>query len=261
MHNKEIIFDSLFTGNLSNLQHTQFLKELTAKHPYFSPAQFFLLQNIKEDSEAFKKQTVKTNILFNNAHWLNFKLQQINHVASKLKNNNEAPQHTTTTTTTLDSTEEFINDTEAKGDMEQEIEPMKIELKMPVEKVNLDEALLFEPMHVVDYFASQGIKLPAEVQSGDKLGKQLKSFTDWLKTMKKVHAEIDLQITETKVADIQSLAEISNEDAEILTESMAEIFIKQNKLNKATEVYQKLSLLNPTKSAYFVAKIDNLKEI
>ena len=47
--------------------------------------------------------------------------------------------------------------------------------------------MVFEPMHLVDYFASQGIKLSEEVQTGDKLGKQLKSFTEWLKTMKKVH--------------------------------------------------------------------------
>ena len=70
--------------------------------------------------------------------------------------------------------------------MEKEIEPMKINMKIPEKIPCSDNAITFEPMHMVDYFASQGIKLSEEVQPADKLGKQLKSFTEWLKTMKKV---------------------------------------------------------------------------
>jgi hypothetical protein len=51
-----------------------------------------------------------------------------------------------------------------------------------------DTALAFEPYHTVDYFASQGIKLSQEEVTKDKFGKQLKSFTEWLKTMKKLPA-------------------------------------------------------------------------
>ena len=69
--------------------------------------------------------------------------------------------------------------------------------------------------------------------------------------------------TATVVTDtsIQTLAENSNTGAEVLTESMAEVFAKQGKTAKASEVYQKLSLLNPAKSTYFAAKIENLKGI
>ncbi|MBL0144430.1 MAG: hypothetical protein IPP48_00305 [Chitinophagaceae bacterium] len=121
------------------------------------------------------------------------------------------------------------------------------------------EHMLFEPMHMVDYFASQGIKLSEEVQTGDKLGKQLKSFTEWLKTMKKVHPDkLGQNIVQTDVA-VQNLAEKSNTEGDILTEAMAEVFAMQGKNEKAIEVYEKLSLLNPLKSAYFAAKILPLK--
>jgi hypothetical protein len=40
---------------------------------------------------------------------------------------------------------------------------------------------------------------------------------------------------------------------------MAEVFARQGKMAKASEVYQKLSLLNPAKSTYFAAKLENLK--
>ena len=39
---------------------------------------------------------------------------------------------------------------------------------------------------------------------------------------------------------------------------MAEVLLQQSKNHKAIEVYQKLSLLNPSKSAYFAAKIDDI---
>src|SRR5690606_843064 len=40
-----------------------------------------------------------------------------------------------------------------------------------------NEELAFEPLHTVDYFASQGIKIKEEQLTNDKLGKQVKSFT------------------------------------------------------------------------------------
>ena len=58
----------------------------------------------------------------------------------------------------------------------------------PVSEPAATEPLLFEPLHT-GLFCPQGIKLSEEAQTGDKLGKQLKSFTEWLKTMKKVHTQ------------------------------------------------------------------------
>ena len=249
MQNNQAVFESLFNRNFSKPGNADFLKDIAAAHPYFSPAQFFLLQKTETGTESFNKQAVKTNIFFNNPHWLHFQLLQTdqkNSIADTIIEqvmDDESPDYT-----------------EANGEMEKEIEPMKIELKMTEEKLNLDEAMLFEPMHMVDYFASQGIKLTDEVQMGDKLGNQLKSFTEWLKTMKKVHEENAVELTGQPDKNIVTLAENSNTQAEVLTESMAEVFIKQGKMSKAGEVYKKLSLLNPAKSAYFAAKLENLKE-
>jgi hypothetical protein len=79
--------------------------------------------------------------------------------------------------------------------------------------------------------------------------------------MKKVHVPNDTEAAVETDDNIQTLAENSNAEAEVLTESMAEVFARQGKLGKATDVYQKLSLLNPAKSTYFAAKIENLKGI
>jgi hypothetical protein len=120
------------------------------------------------------------------------------------------------------------------------------------------EQPLFEPLYTSDYFASQGIKLSEEIKTDDKLGKQLKSFTDWLKTMKKVHAvKTDAIVLDSTV---EKLAEKSNIEGEVITESMAEVYESQGKYQKAREVYAKLSLLYPAKSAFFAAKSEQLKE-
>ncbi len=117
----------------------------------------------------------------------------------------------------------------------------------------------FEPLHTIDYFASQGIIIREEALMDDKLGKQVKSFTDWLKSMKKLHPGKLPEQNEVVERIIQSSAELSNEDAGILTEAMAEVLLKQGKKGKAIEMFEKLSLMNPSKSIYFAAKIESLK--
>lgn len=52
---------------------------------------------------------------------------------------------------------------------------------------------------------------------------------------------------------------ISRKD-ELVSESLAEVYARQGKKEKAIDMYQKLSLLNPEKNAYFAAKIENLQK-
>ena len=46
---------------------------------------------------------------------------------------------------------------------------------------------------------------------------------------------------------------------EFITENMAKIYIKQNKIKKAIKIYEKLISLNSKKKTYFAKKIKNLK--
>ncbi len=122
-----------------------------------------------------------------------------------------------------------------------------------------EDTIAFEPLHTVDYFASQGIKIPDEALTNDKLGTQMKSFTEWLRSMKKLQPGKLPQQNSLAENIIQAAAETSNINTEVLTEAMAEVLIKQDKREKAIEMYNKLSLINPSKSAYFAAKIESIK--
>lgn len=123
------------------------------------------------------------------------------------------------------------------------------------------DALTFEPFHTVDYFASMGIRLSQDEVPKDKFGKQLMSFTAWLKTMKKLPAGEQARNMDPQAeARVESMAAHSVSSPEVVTETMAEIWIKQGQPAKAAEVYRKLSLLHPSKKAYFASKLENLKQ-
>ena len=156
--------------------------------------------------------------------------------------------------------EEDDYDNEEEEDNGKNIQPLNIKLNFDAAATTKDDAISYQPLYTSDYFASLGIKLNENGVPVDKLGKQLKSFTDWLKIMKKIHPDqLPLQSGQSDI-EIQQMAEKSNTKGDILTEAMADVLVQQGKITKAIEVYQKLSLLNPSKSAYFTAKIDNIEK-
>lgn len=117
-----------------------------------------------------------------------------------------------------------------------------------------------EPYHTVDYFASQGIKLTQEQQAQDHLSVKVKKFTDWLKQMKRIAPQpTDLGIDEAAEHKVKNIAAGSNQADEVVTETMAEVLVKQGMHEKAIEVYEKLSFLYPAKSTYFATQIEHLK--
>jgi hypothetical protein len=134
------------------------------------------------------------------------------------------------------------------------------DFKKPVTEEVLEIAK--EPMHTIDYFASQGIKIDLTKIPQDKLTTHLRRFTDWLKYMKHDNPNpIDLGTNQDLEEAVEIIAKTSNEQREIVTETMADVLQKQGQLDKAIQLYIKLSFLNPEKSAYFASKIQHLKGI
>jgi hypothetical protein len=59
--------------------------------------------------------------------------------------------------------------------------------------------------------------------------------------------------------DVRTEAEIDDED-DLVSEELAEIYLAQGLKCEAIEIYRKLSLLNSEKSAYFAEKIENIEK-
>ena len=85
---------------------------------------------------------------------------------------------------------------------------------------------------------------------------QLKSFTQWLKTMKRINYQTG-EMNSDPLVEQQAKASVLAK--EIVTEAMADVLARQGMRPQAIAVYQKLSLLHPEKSVFFAAQIEKLK--
>jgi len=261
----------------------QELEQFADRHPYFGAAQLLLTKKLQtENSERYDEQLQKTFLFFNNPLWVQQLLNETGHaeiiVAEQKDETVTSPivveQITETLLPVKDSIEELsvpeinsapISIEEAIIQDEQQAttdEPDIIIPQLKIEQIDPATAeLSFEPFHTVDYFASQGIKFKEDEKPKDKFGQQLKSFTDWLKSMKRLPVtELTKTVEESSEKKVEQLAEHSLTEKEVVTETMAEVWEKQGNAAKAIEIYSKLSLLEPSKSPYFAAKIEELKE-
>lgn len=254
---------SLFKKNSLEECSIEEIGDLAKQYPYFSSAQLLLAAKQKQtDHPEFEKQLTTTALHVNNPLWLDHLLNSkpskeeiaieekitVEEVNEEPFNDElvlENPRHEQTT---VQKTEEKIAPAPTPGAIE------KAESK--------DQPLVFEPYYTVDYFASQGIKNVVDDKPKDRLGQQLKSFTEWLKTIRSMPPQQIATLTadtgsEEKVVE---LATNSLQEKDVETEAMAEVWIKQGQPEKAAGIYRKLSLLNPSKSSYFAILIENLKK-
>lgn len=239
------------------------LDALTHTYPWFGTAQFLsAVKKQKEQHADADAQLQKAFLYFSDPLWMNFQLNRFENIVEISEPLLKDAK--TNSTIEIDETDAII-DAEisiAAADAQEAANEISIPLPTLLKNVKFKQTeteFSFDPFHTVDYFASQGIKLKEEKAANDKLGQQVKTFTQWLKSMKKINLEDQPQISVVDEKAIEKIASESNTDAEIFTEAMASVLVQQGKKTKAKELYQKLSLLHPEKSVYFTNLIDDLK--
>lgn len=267
------------------------LQQMAEETPYFAPARFFALAENKQRlaPEYWQNEAAKTALYFTNPYWLHYQLTTLGSVAEPVGSiTNPAEQATKAESYAIPTVEAVremmrkidpsqettgdVDDTDASPAEEDGETDSKIagilshqlaDFKKPVEAdAVLEIEVEKKKLHTIDYFASQGIKIDLSSIPQDKLTTHLRKFTDWLKQIKKTNTEpADLGTNLEMEKAVVENAAISNESREILTEAMADVLEKQGQTEKAIQLYIKLSFLNPEKSSYFAAKIEQLKGI
>lgn len=276
------------TGKLSLAQVDPAIwQQLAAEAPYFAPARFF---QAVTDTEHRTAAAQTANLYFTNPLWLSLQLGEVTPVAKKEPVT--APPLQVPSVESVKEMMEKIKQQETTDLLDQEQEPEPDEyieeadavtetadadskiagilssqladFKKPVEAdATLDIETEKRKLHTIDYFASQGIKIDLSTIPQDKLTAHLRKFTDWLKQVKNTQAthSQDLGTSLEMEKAVAETAKNSNETREILTETMADVLEKQGQIEKAIQLYIKLSFINPEKSSYFAAKIEQLKGI
>ncbi|SDC14075.1 hypothetical protein [Niabella drilacis] len=225
------------------------LEQLARQYPYAPALQLLLAARLKETQDpGFAGQWQKTLLYFKDPLLLQYQF-----FAEQQRPASGIPPAS-------------AHDTEVQQ-ADAEAGPDTSEAPIPIPGLKLEPLdtakanLLFTPYYTVDYFASQGIQLSDDNNTGDRFGSQLKSFTSWLKEMRRLpEATSGIRFSIKNEAVIEKMAEKSLNGQNEETAAMAEVWAKQGNKAKAIEIYQKLSLLNPSKRAYFAAKIEHLKK-
>ena len=232
------------------------LQQLTAQYPFFGPGQLLLAKKLYEtDPAAFQEQVKKTALYFSNPLWLEHLLTIKKEQDTQTPKTNQAPLPSSVEPVAVIDSEEPDEET---GQMEEMATGNSPLLRNWLNPVTISDTLELPAYHTIDYFASQGIQLRAEDEA-DKLVKQLKSFTEWLKTMRRLPQPTIGQLEKIHEEAIYQQASGSLEEQEIVTETMAEVLVKQQDTQRAIQIYHKLGLQYPSKKAYFAVKIQALK--
>lgn len=250
------------------------LQQLANKYPFFGPAQLLFAKKLKDQNTSSDNKSIqKASLFFQNPVWFDHLINDKTDCTIIEKKEEPVVFTVSTEMETPATVEEVVDQTYPhKKQEEEETDDEEVALedqpaleipKLKIEPIDPSRAeLIFEPYHTVDYFASQGINPKIEEKPRDSFTKQLKSFTEWLKEMKRLPvSEITADISPADEKKVEKMAEVSINDREVVTETMAEVWEKQGNVKKATEIYRKLSLLNPAKSSYFAAKIEQLKNL
>lgn len=144
----------------------------------------------------------------------------------------------------------------------------------PLEMNSTESTLTYQPLYTDDYFAYKRLKEPEQAETlNEKGASEMKSFTSWLKDIKSTFSEksakqqyhdqltrsyedFDPEVSEA--VEKMAMESITLTD-DVVSETLAEIWAKQRQYQTAIHIYQKLSLLNPNKSAYFAQKIQEIQ--
>ena len=297
MKTTAVLVKSLFQRDSLDDCSIEELRAILRQYPYFTPVQLLLAEKLKSaGNPSYQEEVQNLSLHFNNPLWLDYllngyseeqvsqnestrtadeelslspKLQHIEPIKEEINLQpavvDEAGDQQNNRANEFQAEEEKHAPTAAAEPGIEGQEKLSDDLPLPSPLANFMEEpaetrLSFEPYHTVDYFASQGIKYVPEEKPADRFGQQLKSFTEWLKAMKRLPKAEVLKVPEPATeAKVMQLADHSLSEGDVVTETMAEVWLKQNNKEKAIEIYNKLSLLNPDKSAYFASLAEQLK--
>nr|WP_295867040.1 hypothetical protein [uncultured Chitinophaga sp.] len=145
------------------------------------------------------------------------------------------------------------------------------------EEITEDTVLTFQPLYTDDYFAYKRLKNPEDADELNAQGEaEMKSFTSWLRQIKDnfsgrsskdwYHQQLHRIYEEDEEPEVSETVEKMAMESitfnnDIVSETLAEIWVRQHQYQQAIRIYQKLSLLNPDKNAYFAQKIQELKSL
>jgi hypothetical protein len=272
----DYLIQSLFEKESMEEMTLDEFRRIADQYPYSSIIQFLYSCKLKSVYHLdFPEQVTHTALFFSSPQWLHYQLSDESEKGSFRQSQYDRNYNNITEDQPIEVPEPtFEEDEENLWDNSLEDENALIPVEestgivqtdptqniiAPTNEEKVETAIPIEPYHTVDYFASQGIKTRLD-DTQDELGRKVRTFTAWLKTMKRLQPAAEIKEIEESDEEIDNGLDQPILQEVIATEAMAEVYLKQGLDQKAIEVYAKLSLQNPANSHIFAAKIIQIKE-
>ena len=225
--NRQEIIERLESPERLKISDNKFLKEITVKYPYFHGAQLLYLKGLSKstDNLSFEKQ-----LHFSAAQSVNRKI-----IFELLK------------------TQKNIETTKKKTITEEKKKESKLKQVSDKSSELLDQVKKRLAEIEEDKKAKQKL---SEEKPLEKNEKHQKSKTKEEIIEDFIKEEPRIKLRDDDFSEAEKTAMKSNEDKGcFISETLAEIYVKQGNRTKGIEIYKKLSLKYPEKSSYFAAQI------
>jgi len=267
---------------------------LVEAFPYFVPARYMEAAE-QHRLEPFASSTMSMMQLYRGNWLLYWQFMQdalgeqalnADALAEKMMEEAEEPRLTPQEEQILHAEEAYITPEVEEIVMAEETSYFFEETKNEPVVAENDETLIL-PIYTEDYFLHQGVHVSNDIPETPELTETEKakslmvvmSFSEWLmfyktRSMQEKEEQEDQRALKSMWQKEKLAAALEEENEEIpenvfemamnsisveddlISESLADIYIKQGKYDRAVEMYRKLSLRNPQKSAYFARKIE-----
>ena len=247
-------------------QHRSHLLEQYAKEfPYFSIAQY--LNCLKSDSTQWKNISLRYNIhptlgyILRAKYKGEYKILFESYNCIKEENDSQEDSHSKTLHQNIE--EDILNFAPPQQEYFK-IEGIDISDNLPKDwnelsfrnkpEENPEQALMVVMpfSEWLKHLSKLSLKEKAEVESK----KSLRAL--WQKEKLAIALEEETEEIPEEVFEM-AVNSIAKQD-DIVNESLADVYVRQEKYQKAIDIYIKLSLLYPEKNTYFASKIEKLKK-
>ena len=96
---------------------------------------------------------------------------------------------------------------------------------------------------------------PPTQYKDENVAEKFKIIDKFLETNPKIEPSKDY------VSNVNLADEVKTDEKQLMTETLAQVYVNQRKYKQAIQAYQILILKNPKKSAYFAAEIEKIKKL
>ena len=96
---------------------------------------------------------------------------------------------------------------------------------------------------------------PPTQYKDENVAEKFKIIDKFLETNPKIEPSKDY------VSNVNLADEVKTDEKQLMTETLAQVYVNQSKYKQAIQAYQILILKNPKKSAYFAAEIEKIKKL